>query len=73
LPAGSVDTEEEAEQLLARTCQRVWIADEGRLGWLAPELEREQTLPNLYAFGARLEAEYQRMIAERNPGPKEDE
>jgi len=34
------------------------------MGYMAPELHDEQTLDNLYAFGARLEAEYQKMLKE---------
>lgn len=60
----SVSTEAEAEELLSRCCERVTTGLELKLGYLAPELEHEQTLDNLYAFGARLEREYQRMKAE---------
>lgn len=35
------------------------------VGYLAPELEHNQTLDNLYKFGARLEAEYQKMLRQR--------
>lgn len=52
----SVDTEEEAEQLLIATCPR---NDDGK--FIAPELSQEQTLDNLYAFGTRL-AETHEMI-----------
>lgn len=34
------------------------------MAWMAQELHDEQTLVNLYKFGARLEAEYQKMLAE---------
>jgi len=36
---------------------------------MAQELHDEQNLENLYAFGARLEAEYQKMLAERAETP----
>lgn len=65
LPAGSVNTEEEAQALIERCCEPVWIDQENRPGFIAPELEQEQTLDNLYAFGERLEAEYQKMLKEK--------
>ncbi len=37
---------------------------------MAKELETEQTVENLHAFGARLEAEYQKMLAERQAQSK---
>ncbi len=62
LPIFSVETEEEAEALISRCCEQVWIGPEHtELAWLAQELETEQTLENLYAFGKRLAAEYARM------------
>lgn len=67
LPVASTETEAEAQELIARCCEQVFIASEGRTGYIAPELEREQTLDNLYAFGARLEAEYQRMRQTKPP------
>lgn len=65
LPAASVNTEEEAEELLSRCCERVWITADNRAGYVAPELEHSQTLENLYKFGARLETAYQQMLKER--------
>jgi hypothetical protein len=65
LPAGSVETEADAEELIARCCERVIVTEEHREAWMAQELHDEQTLENLYKFGARLEAEYQKMLAER--------
>lgn len=60
----SVETEEDAERLLARTCERVTTGPDRKMAWLAPELEWEQSIENLYAFGARLEAEYLKMLEE---------
>lgn len=65
LIAASVDTEQEAKQLISRCCEPVTYGPQRKPGFLAQELEREQTLDNLYAFGARLEAEYQKMLAEK--------
>lgn len=61
LPVYSVDTELEAQQLIARCCEMVWVSSEKRLGYVAQELEHEQTLENLYSFGCRLAAEYKKM------------
>ena len=66
LPAASVETEAEAEELLSRTCELVTTGKERRPAYIARELEQEQTLLNLYTFGARLEAEYQKMLAEED-------
>jgi hypothetical protein len=68
LPAASVETEADAEELLRRCCETVYVRSEGRTGYVARELEREQTLDNLRAFGARLEAEYQKMLKDRSEG-----
>lgn len=57
----SVDTEQEAEELLSRCCELVTYGPNKDFGWLAQELEKEQTLDNLYAFGERLKKEYERM------------
>jgi hypothetical protein len=65
LPAFSVDTEAEARELIERCCEPVYITEERRFGHVAPELEEEQTLENLYAFGARLKAEYEKLLAQR--------
>jgi hypothetical protein len=66
LPAYSVNTDEEAKELIARVCEQVWIREDGgRFGWVAQELFEEQTLENLDAFGRRLDAAYQRMLTER--------
>lgn len=59
-----MDTEEEAEKLIARCCEMVFIRGENTTGYIAQELEKEQTLENLYAFGRRLEAEYLKMKEE---------
>ncbi len=65
LPVYSVDTEREAEELIDRYCELVWIDSLGTTGYIAQELEREQTLENLYAFGHRLDAAYREMKEER--------
>lgn len=54
LPVFSVDTEDEAEQLLVASCPR-----NGSMQFIAPELAQEQTLDNLYAFGDRLRERYE--------------
>jgi hypothetical protein len=61
LPVYSVDTEEEAEALLTLTCPTN-VDDE----FIATELVVDQTLENLYAFGARLEAAHEWMKARNN-------
>lgn len=50
LPVFSVDTEEQARDLLIAACPTNLRGD-----FVAPELVHEQTLPNLHAFGDRLE------------------
>jgi hypothetical protein len=65
LPAASVETEEDARELIERCCEMVTVGPSREVGFVAPELEEEQTLENLYAFGARLEKEYQTMLKER--------
>jgi hypothetical protein len=65
LPAASVETEADAVELISRCCEFVITGPDLRPGWLAPELEAKQTIENLYTFGARLEAEYQKMLKER--------
>jgi hypothetical protein len=65
LPVGSVETEADAEELLSRCCEIVTHGPKREFGYLAQELEKEQTLENLYAFGAKLEREYQKMLKER--------
>lgn len=64
LPVYSVNTELEAQQLIARCCEMVWVGREKRLGYIALELEDEQSLENLYSFGRRLDAEYHKMKEE---------
>lgn len=59
----SVDTKEEAEELLAMSCELVTYGKDYKVGYLARELEQEQTLENLYAFGRRLKANYRKMKA----------
>lgn len=53
LPVFSVNTLEEARQLLVRTCPRNYNGE-----FVAQELAVEQTLENLFAFGDRLEAAF---------------
>lgn len=61
LPIFSVDTEQEAIDLLTEVCPR---NVEGE--FVARELvEEEQTLENLYAFGDRLRDRYARMKERR--------
>jgi hypothetical protein len=73
LPAFSVDTEDEAKELIVRCCEAVWVRDEhgGHFGFIAQELEQEQTLERLYSFGRRLAAEYSLMRSETMTEPKE--
>jgi hypothetical protein len=54
LPVFSVDTEEEAEQLIVLCCPR---DDQGN--YYARELAAEQTLENLRLFGDKLARGYQ--------------
>lgn len=49
LPVFSVGDEEEAQELLVLACPRNLDGE-----FVAEELAREQTLDNLFAFGARL-------------------
>lgn len=49
LPVYSVDTEEEAKNLLVFACPKNVDGE-----FVAPELVEEQTIPNLFAFGDRL-------------------
>jgi hypothetical protein len=58
LPIFSVDTEEEAKALLILTCSSNMAGE-----YIARELAQEQTLENLYAFGDRLRAGYERIKA----------
>lgn len=51
LPVYSTDTEEQARQLIVATCPLSWSGE-----YVAPELVREQTIENLFAFGDRLAA-----------------
>ena len=53
LPVFSVNTEDEAKKLLILVCPR---NENGE--FVAPELAREQTLDNLWAFGDKLERAY---------------
>jgi hypothetical protein len=55
LPVFSVNTAEEAERLLVLACQTNIDGE-----FIASELVEEQTLPNLYAFGDRLAAMYEK-------------
>lgn len=56
LPVFSVDTEDEARQLLTLACPRNMDGE-----FVARELAEEQTLGNLTAFGQRLAELYERM------------
>ena len=58
LPVFSVDTEEEAEQLLVLCCGRNLDGD-----FVADELLEEQTIPNLLRFGERLERVWEEYFA----------
>lgn len=49
LPVFSVGDDEEARELIVLACPTNLAGE-----YIAPELAREQTLPNLYAFGDRL-------------------
>lgn len=60
LCAFSVDTMEEAKQLLVLTCPKNYNNE-----FVAPELVEEQTLENLYAFGDRLQKQYDYLMKER--------
>jgi hypothetical protein len=60
-----VDTEEEAVKLIEECCEPVFITSKQRFGFVAPELENEQTIENLYAFGRRLETAYKAMKGEK--------
>lgn len=60
LPVYSVDSEEEARDLLVRCCPRNMDGE-----FIAPELAQTQSLENLYTFGERLEREHARMMADR--------
>ena len=61
LPVFSVNTEEEARQLLVMTCS-IDLASQ----FVAQELVTEQTLENLYAFGDRLEAAFNQLMAKKD-------
>lgn len=56
MPVYSVDTEEEAEALIAATC-----SVDSRGTYYSRELSQEQTLERLYAFGDRLREEHARL------------
>lgn len=58
LPVFSVDTEKEAKDLIVMTCGTNVLGQ-----YIARELVHEQTLENLYAFGARLADAYKFMKA----------
>ena len=64
-PVYSVDTEEEARDLLVLAC-----ALNGRGEFIAEELVMEQTLENVDAFGDRLHKAY--AVLKRDPGPVRD-
>lgn len=57
LPVMSVNTEEEARDLLVATCPT-----NHRGEFIARELAHEQTFDNLEAFGVRLERAYRDMM-----------
>ncbi len=58
--AFSVDTMEKARELLVMACPKNLNNE-----FIAPELAREQTLENLYAFGDRLQEQYKRIKGEQ--------
>jgi hypothetical protein len=58
LPIYSVDTEEEARQLLVHCCKRNLHGD-----FIAPELARSQTIPLLLAFGRRLQETHKKLLS----------
>lgn len=60
LPVYSVDTDEEAEELLREACP---LNRNGE--FVAPELAAEQTLDNLFAFGERLEKIHKRLTKKK--------
>lgn len=57
LPVFSVDTEEEAENLIVATCP---MGYDGK--YYARELAQEQTLENLYAFSEKIATVHDRMV-----------
>jgi hypothetical protein len=61
----SVDSEEEADALLRRCCEIVWVDSLNTTGFIAAELEAEQTLGNLQRFGDRLRTEYHKMLKKK--------
>lgn len=63
LPIMSVDTLEEAKDLLVATCSRNMDGE-----FVARELLQKQTLENLYAFGDRLAQAYEEIKARRHSG-----
>ena len=64
LPVYSVDTEEEAEQLLVMACPRNAAGE-----FVARELAQEQTLENLWSFGDKLEKYHGAMKARAKAKP----
>ena len=58
LPVYSVDTEEQARQLLVAACPTNLEHE-----FIAPELAAEQTLGNLQAFGERLRDLHERLFS----------
>ena len=60
LPVYSVDTVEEAKSLIVMACPLGLCGD-----YIAPELAREQTVENLFAFGKRLTALHKAMKRRR--------
>jgi hypothetical protein len=56
LPVFSVDTEDEARELLTFTCPVNYKGE-----FVAPELAKEQTLENLAKFSDRLEQAWQEL------------
>ncbi len=61
LPVYSVDSEEEARQLIVLACETNLKGE-----YIAKELALEQTLENLHAFGERLAATHE-LMKERKP------
>lgn len=65
LPVFSVETEQEARDLIVLTCPRNLAGE-----YVAPELAQEQTLENLDAFGDRLRTGYRLLMKLRGSAKK---
>ncbi len=60
MPVYSVDTEQEARDLLVLTCQRNMNNE-----FIASELVEDQTIDNLFAFGRRLAEVQEKWVKNR--------